>query len=360
MNLAEQLSQRLQGLLDDVPFARWMAVEQQPLPGPTRAADLVVEIDTPGARRLLVLEVKTEGLPRTLRRAGDALKTQLAQLPGTYGVLGAPYISDRGRAVCRELGVGCVDLAGNALLAFDQVFIERRGNPNPAPVRRLQRSLFAPRSSRVLRVLLADPARRWYVRDLAGEAGISLAQTSKVKRLLLNQDFAREDRRAFWLAQPAELLQQWAQAYSYESNGVRYFYSMLSLADAEHGIAEECERGGMPYGLAMFSGASRVAPFAQYDRAFAFVDARPDEIANSLEMKSVPSGANVVLLRPYDDGVFYGLQEFEGVQVVSDIQLYLDLKSYKGRGEEAADFLLERRIEPGWTRAPSPTTRPPQ
>ncbi len=34
--------------------------------------------------------------------------------------------------------------------------------------------------------------------------------------------------------------------------------------------------------------------------------------------------------------------------VVSDIQLYLDLKGYMKRGEEAAEFLLERRLRKQW------------
>jgi hypothetical protein len=208
----------------------------------------------------------------------------------------------------------------------------------------------------VLRVLLADPARRWYVRDLAAEAGISLAQTSKVKRLLLDQDLAAEDGRPFRLTKPEALLQEWREAYTYEVNDVRYFYSMLPLPEAEQRVAAECDGGGVRYGLALFSGAGRVAPFTRYNCAFAFVDARQDDLAAALGMKPVPSGGNVALLRPYDDGVFYGLQEAEGIKIVSDIQLYLDLSSYRGRGDEAARFLLERRIRPRWSHGRSPST----
>lgn len=35
---------------------------------------------------------------------------------------------------------------------------------------------------------------------------------------------------------------------------------------------------------------------------------------------------------------------FNGDVVVSNVQLYLDLASYKGRGEEAAVFILEQRL----------------
>ena len=51
------------------------------------------------------------------------------------------------------------------------------------------------------------------------------------------------------------------------------------------------------------------------------------------------SGVDVTLLEPYDVGVFPGLREISGMNVVSDLQLYLDLKSYGARGEEAAQAI---------------------
>ncbi len=62
----------------------------------------------------------------------------------------------------------------------------------------------------------------------------------------------------------------------------------------------------------------------------------------------VPTGANAILLRPFDEGVLYGSQDVEGDRVVSDVQLYLDLASQRGRGEEAATFLLDQRLRPTW------------
>ncbi len=54
------------------------------------------------------------------------------------------------------------------------------------------------------------------------------------------------------------------------------------------------------------------------------------------------------LLTPYDDGVFYATRDCEGIRVVSPIQLYLDLHSFRGRGEEAAKVLLDEVIAPQW------------
>ena len=71
-------------------------------------------------------------------------------------------------------------------------------------------------------------------------------------------------------------------------------------------------------------------------------------IAKALQLKTVETGANIVLLQPFDKGVFYDIQNIDGINIVSDIQLYLDLKSYKGRGEEAAQAIFEQRIKPKW------------
>lgn len=105
----------------------------------------------------------------------------------------------------------------------------------------------------------------------------------------------------------------------------------------------------MSYGLALFSGASKVAPFVRFMRFFSYVEGNIEDLAAALQFKKVESGANVTLLQPYDEGVFYGLQNVNGINdVVSDIQLYLDLKGYKGRGEEAAQAIFDQRIKPKW------------
>jgi hypothetical protein len=46
--------------------------------------------------------------------------------------------------------------------------------------------------------------------------------------------------------------------------------------------------------------------------------------------------------------VFYGTRELEDAPIVSPVQLYLDLKQTKGRGEEAAAAILEEVIKPRW------------
>ena len=57
------------------------------------------------------------------------------------------------------------------------------------------------------------------------------------------------------------------------------------------------------------------------------------------------SGANLELIEPYDEGVFYDVRKVNGLNVVSPVQLYLDLSSRPGRGAEAAEFLLDQVLK---------------
>jgi hypothetical protein len=89
-----------------------------------------------------------------------------------------------------------------------------------------------------------------------------------------------------------------------------------------------------------------VAPFTRYARSAAYVDAELAVAAEALGWKAVPTGANVSLLAAPDEGVWYGMRQVGDDPVVSDVQLYLDLVASKGRGEEAAAFILEQRLRP--------------
>jgi hypothetical protein len=99
----------------------------------------------------------------------------------------------------------------------------------------------------------------------------------------------------------------------------------------------------------MFSGAARLAPFTRYNRVYAYVENDIEKLADDLQLKPVTSGPNLTLLKSYDEGVFYGTTTIEGINIISPIQLYLDLMSNKGRGEEAAEFLMKEVIEPKWS-----------
>jgi len=245
--------------------------------------------------------------------------------------------------------MGYVDLAGNCLLSFDRVYIRVEGKENPFPQNRDLRTLFSPKASRVLRVLLLNPFKSWKVQELREKAEVSLGQAANVKKLLLDREWAEEKNVGFVLAQPEAVLREWAANYNYRKNRSHDFYSLNEGLGFESALSDFCSRHGLRFALTLFSGAARLAPHTRFQRIFAYVESGIEKVRKALELKAVASGPNVTLMVPYDAGVFLGAIAYDQIPVVSPIQLYLDLKSYKGRGDEAAEFLFEKVIQPSWS-----------
>ena len=316
--------------------------------GNTPRPDLMLTLKTPNGNQMVLVDVKGSGQPRIVRDAVNQLLRYQSETSGAYGVLVAPYISPQSARLCVENGIGYVDLAGNCRLSFGSVYVERDGKPNPAPQRRELRSLYAPRTTRVLRVLLQDPKKSWRLQPLAQEAGVSLGQAYNVKKLLADREWIRYEADGFRLAAPRALLQEWSQHYTYRKNVTRDFYSLDALPEVEWRLAAACRDAAVPYAFTGFSAAARLAPTVRYQRVMAYISGDPAPITTILGLKEVPSGANVTLLSPHDDGVLYGATEVDGLRIASPVQVYLDLIGYRGRGEEAAAFVLEQVIERTW------------
>jgi len=318
-----------------------------------RTIDLIAEVRTKEDRTYrLLFEVKAEGAPRYVRMAASELKSKTKNQADGYGVFATTFLSDEAKRVCRENDIGFIDMAGNCLFDFGNVYMSVEGRPNPYPDTRPLKNLFSQKSTRALRVLLNNPGRDWFVKELSGEAKISMGQTSKVKNRLLDYEFIEEPeaggKKKFRLKSPEALLKQWAENYSYQDNEIRNFYSLDNLETIEEKLANYCEENAVPYAFTLTSGSAKIAPFLRYTRAFAYINDDVDQIAEALNFKEVSSGPNISLLLPYDEGVFQGAQKVQGAKVVSDVQLYLDLISYGERGEEAATFLLEQRLRKQW------------
>lgn len=332
---------------EGIPFLKEPPARIQ-LPEGDEGPDLAARITLPKGEQRILFECKTIGQPRVARNAVNQILRYLERYPDYYGVFVAPYISPRSAEICSKEGVGYLDFAGNCRLCFGRIYIERKGTENPFAERRDLRSLYSPKASRILRVLLHDPKRVWKVEGLAEEAEVSLGLVSKVKALLRDREWITVQRDGLRIAEPEALLQEWSQNYSFRKNDVRDFYSRKTIPEIESQIAEALSAKSVKYALTGFSGAARLAPAVRYQRVMACVDNAPEGVAPLLDLKPVTSGANVSLLVPYDQGVFYGTHEIDGIFVASPVQIYLDLVGYRGRGEEAAKELLEQVIRPTW------------
>lgn len=339
----------LQACFEGVPKTTIDSIEPRAGAGDA-GGDLVVRMRLLGRTRSLLIEAKASGQPR-IARAAIAQLRQLSldeRFKNTYPVFAAPWVSEAARIICREADCGYFDLAGNCLFSLDGVYIERASGSNPAGEIRGEPSLFSPKSSRILRLLLNEPRREWQVQQLSQVARVSIGLASRIKRQLEQREWIVTGESGVRAAQPEAMLQAWAAAYDYKQNRVSQYFSLDEVGEAEVSVAEWCRASGVTYALTGFSGARLLAPRVRYNRATIYVSSRIDSAAAGAGLKPVDSGANVVLLRPFDEGVYDGSTDRYGLQAVSPVQMYLDLRSMPGRGEEAAQEILERELRPSW------------
>lgn len=349
-DLMQEVERVLRSCLADVPFVQ--IEDTQTEPAIDGKPDMLLRLRLPNGSITLVLEVKSNGQPRFARNALNQLEFLIRDIPNAYGIFVAPYISQDVAELCYQRNIGYLDLAGNSRLSFWPVYIKTSGAGNPYAMTRELRSLYSPTSKKtttILRFLLENPKRIWRIQELANAAKTSLGQMSNVKKQLENREWLQSDTKGFWLTDPVELLTDWSRNYELKRNKISDFYSMKSIPLIETELADLCARENIKYALTGFSGGARYAPVVRYQRASAYIaDDAVNRVAVALGLKEVSSGANVSLISPYDPIVFHGLRCIDGACIASPTQVYLDLQSIHGRGEEAAAALLKKEIEPQW------------
>src|SRR5919204_3439519 len=212
--IRRQVAQRLRELFPKV--KAWEELSDLRVAG--KPIDVAVKFRLGDAERLLVVEITSLGQPRHIRAAVTRLAEVRRELPGAYPVAAAVYIGPQSARILKDNNLGYLDLSGNCYLAFDQVLIEKEGKRNVRPSTRPLRSLFAPRATRVVRALLAEPSRAWRLEELAKAAAVSLGHSHNVvKRLEDLRWLERDDAQRLHLSKPADLLEAWSESYSYRT-----------------------------------------------------------------------------------------------------------------------------------------------
>ena len=303
---------------------------------------LVVKFKLDDQEHVLVVEVCSLGQPRQIRAAVTRLREIRRETEHAYPLAAATYIGPQSARILRNNGLGYIDLSGNCALAFGNVLIEKEGKRNVRPSTRPLRSLFAPRATRVVRVLLTEPGRTWRLEELAKAAGVSLGHSHNViKRLADVAWVERDDRQRIRLMKPADLLESWCETYTYRENEIAsYVLPEKTTRRFMAEVARVAVAEGRRYAFTLHAGLSLVAPHLRLPGIHAYVEGDPRPLATALSLRpATETEGTLHLLTPYDSGVFYGTLEKSGLKVTSMPQLYADLAGYERRGRELADHL---------------------
>jgi DNA-binding MarR family transcriptional regulator len=307
-----------------------------------QTADLLVRFRLGDREYTLVVEVCSLGQPRQIRAAISRLQELRQALPEAYPLAAAVYIGPQSARLLKAENLGYVDLSGNCYLALDHVLIEKEGKRNVRPSTRPLRSLFAPRATRVVRVLLVEPARGWKLEELARAADVSLGHAHNVvKRLEELAWVERDEHQRLRLTKPADLLEQWGESYTYRRNEIASFFVaeragrkvMTELARAAAGAARR-------YAFTLNAGLSLLTAHLRIPVVHCYLEGDPAPVVAALGLRPATEAEGTVhLLAPYDAGVFYGALEKGGLKVVCLPQLYVDLLHYERKGPEQAEHL---------------------
>lgn len=299
------------------------------------------------------------------RQAGPPLRVRLVSVGDPAAARSktddAIWILDRPSKEVRERlradGASYLDVGrGTVHLALPGLLVDRTGIrvPHRGATTRSLRDPFGDRASLVPRLLVARPERRWNVRAIAAEVGISTMTASHVVRQLdemqLLDIHQRGRAREVRLRDVRRLVEHWTVRYNWRRNGA--LSVQAPIGDPERFLRRlSAAFGRRRWALTLHAGASLVAPHASWDRVHVYVDVPEDAALAAVadEAGWVPGDGRLVLLRPlYDDSIWTETQLRERLPVVSSLQLVLDLWHYPVRGREQAEVLLAglaRRIE---------------
>jgi hypothetical protein len=278
-------------------------------------------------------------------------------------VFAAPFVSPRLAEVCWDRNWGWFDLAGNCRIGVPGLlYVDRKGRQ---PVHRASRpgaNLSSPEAARILRALLKNDAEsvRWASqRELqeATEPGVSLGLVNKIVSHLRDEGYlAADGKEGIRVVDPEKLLLAWRDAYRFDRVPRAEWFTLLKGADIEK-VLREMNRDHAPcVAWAVFSAAERQAPMVRQPKFWLMaLDDQVDRLREALQAKRVESGSNLTVLIAPDRGYLAGAKDEDNAGVCTHpLQTYIDTWHAGGRGEEAAQAVLDRRLKPSWKQAVAP------
>jgi len=245
-----------------------------------------------------------------------------------------------------------VALDGTVRLQSPGVLIDRNNvkQPNRAS-RTIPRSAFSNRASLIPRWLFTRPPDSdWTVSGLSHHAGVSLSVTSYAVKDLERRDLIevrpRGRERLIRLIDHRQLLVQWAREYDWRDNPSLAVHAPVGSVQR---FLQRLASLELPrYALTLQGAAFLLTPHAPVEKLHLYVDLRSRAsvaaLAQRLDWNPDPDGEFQFLLPYYKTSVWRGLRKRDGVPLVSDLQLMLDLWNHPIRGREQAELLLEKHF----------------
>lgn len=276
-------------------------------------------------------------------------------------VFAAPHVSPRLAELCESHGWSWFDLSGNCHLRIPGlIHIHHTGNPPVHVAPKPKANLGTREAARVVRALLSPVfmGMSWTQRSLKINCRpqVSLGLVNKMVRHLQEEKYLEavpDD--GFRVADPLKLLVAWREAYRFDQHERLGFFTLLQGSKLHEALAWLGHDFEDHVAYAAFSAAEFQAPHVRQPKTWLYVSGHlVEDFPAKLGVKQVESGENLVVLVPSDSGVFFTPEapaNGDRLPCTNEVQTYVDLWHCGGRGQEAAEALLEQRIKPAWRAA---------
>jgi hypothetical protein len=303
-------------------------------------ADALLTIRGPdGTSAVLIVEVKQRASPRQAADAASRLVEVAKEAEATGALLISNYLSELSRKRLRTAGVNYFDLTGNAWITIQQpgLLIEVQGSDqDPSPPRRGIRSLKGAKAARIVRGL-CDVCPPIGVRELARLTESNPGYVSRVLDLLNSEDLIRRGENGQVVETNwQDLIRRWSRDYSI--TGTNRAVPCLAPRGLT-AVVDHLRTYKKKYALTGSLAVPAEASIAVGRLLSCYVNDL-DQAAEHLEVRSTDTGANVLLIEPFDSVVYDRIRAEDGLVMVALSQCAVDLLTAGGRGPAEAEALL--------------------
>lgn len=305
-------------------------------PNRSEAVDLRLDATLDGREITFAVSCKLRPTARDVElakeRAGDA-----------HPALAAVHLPKPLVERCQEQGVSCLDLNGRLYLRAPGFLVDREPREKRFRTAEPERDLFAGKSGRLARVFLSFPGRAWKQGELGALTGCSAGLVSRLVHEYARLGWLTRTGGSWALGKPDALLDAWAAADRWEHRVTVRQYSGLER-DPGRLARDFLDRhgGDGPLAFTQWFAATHRRPYAELPVVSVY---RPKflspEAMAAQGLREVANGGRLWVLVPRDEGVFQAGQTVDGLPLVCDAQIYLDLLPVGLRGPDAARALRE-------------------
>lgn len=271
---------------------------------------------------------------------------ELAKQKDPASLLLVPDLTDRQLEKCKQARLSVIDLNGRAWIRGKGVWIERPALPG-RKFRNAQepRNIFQGKSARIVRSLLSDRDRKWTQAELIQQTEASQGLVSRVTSYMLKEGYVFNPAERFYQVNPTlDLLQAWKAADSLKDRVTVTRITGLET-DPWHWadrLEHWAQQKSVDLAFTQWTAAWERHGYTEPVICSAYVSELPSKAQlEEWGAREVSEVGVLWLFQPRDKGVFLETQRPLNRSLVSDAQIYLDLKNTGLRGPEAAQALRE-------------------